>query len=298
MADDLGEQWWQEEKEPTGKEASGSREEVPEKDASVPAESGKKKNNVKKANLLKRKMTESEDKAQKTKKKNKPTECILVKPVKEEEAVKTLKKKRKKISDVLAKSAPKHAVPADLQQLVVQHFENKRSVIEMEELQLPDSCFLPPSDLTHTLSSYLKEICPKWAKLCKNHKEKKSLLVVIVCSSAHRALELIKLLTAFKGDAKVLKLFAKHIKIKEHIKLLEKGVAHLGVGTPGRIKALIEQDGLTLESLKYLVLDWNWRDQKLRRMMDIPEVKKETIELLEGGITAACRAGSLKLGLF
>lgn len=299
MADDLGEQWWQEEQEPTGKEASGSDEEFPEKEASVPAESEKKKNNGKKANLFKRKMTESDDKAQKAKKKKKPTECILVKPVTEEETVKTLKKKRKKkISDVLAKSAPKHAVPADLQQLVLQYFENKRSVIEMEELQLPDSCFLPPSDLTHTLSSYLKEICPKWAKLCKNHKESKSLLVWIVCSSAHRALELIKLLTAFKGDAKVLKLFAKHIKIKEHIKLLEKGVAHLGVGTPGRIKALIEQDGLTLESLKYLVLDWNWRDQKLRRMMDIPEVKKETIELLEGGITAACRAGSLKLGLF
>ncbi|KAJ1116912.1 hypothetical protein NDU88_005117 [Pleurodeles waltl] len=265
----------------------------------VPAESGIKKSSGKQTNVIKRKITDSDDKAQKEKKKKKPTECVLLKPVKEEESVKTLKKKRKKkISDVLAKSAPKQGVPADLQQIVVQHFENKRSVIEMEELQLPDSCFLPPSDLTHTLSSYLKEICPKWVKLCKNHKKKKSLLVLIVCSSAHRALDLIKLLTVFKGDAKVLKLFAKHIKIKEHIKLLEKGVAHLGVGTPGRIKALIDQDGLSLESLKYLVLDWNWRDQKLRRMMDIPEVKKETIELLEGGITSACRAGSMKLGLF
>lgn len=31
-------------------------------------------------------------------------------------------------------------------------------------------------------------------------------------------------------------------------------------------------DGLNLEALKYVVLDWNWRDQKLRRMSDIPEV--------------------------
>lgn len=31
-------------------------------------------------------------------------------------------------------------------------------------------------------------------------------------------------------------------------------------------------DGLCLNSTKYMILDWNWRDQKLRRMMDIPEV--------------------------
>lgn len=30
--------------------------------------------------------------------------------------------------------------------------------------------------------------------------------------------------------------------------------------------------GLNLNPLKFLVFDWNWRDQKLRRMMDIPEV--------------------------
>lgn len=31
-------------------------------------------------------------------------------------------------------------------------------------------------------------------------------------------------------------------------------------------------DGLSLKALKYVVLDWNWRDQKLRRMVDVPEV--------------------------
>jgi len=31
-------------------------------------------------------------------------------------------------------------------------------------------------------------------------------------------------------------------------------------------------EGLTVQGLRYLVLDWNYRDQKLRRMVDIPEV--------------------------
>lgn len=46
---------------------------------------------------------------------------------------------------------------------------------------------------------------------------------------------------AFKGQAKVLKLFAKHIKVDDQIKSLSKGVTHIAVGTPGRICALIEK---------------------------------------------------------
>nr|XP_033796758.1 protein CMSS1 isoform X2 [Geotrypetes seraphini] len=262
---------------------------------------------IKESSARKRKQQDLSEKSTKRKsrrpssvEKNKqPSKCALTLPEGEKENTKkTRTRKKKKISEILAKSDPKPGVPADLQKLLIQHFENKRTAIEMEELTLTDACFFPPSDLTHTLSSYLKEICPKWTKLCKNHQVKKSPLLLLICSSAHRALELIKLLSTFKGNSKVLKLFAKHIKIKEQIKLLEKNVIHLGVGTPGRVKALIEQEGLTLDSLKCLIFDWNWRDQKLRRMMEIPEVKKETMELLEMGMITACRASTLKLGLF
>ncbi|XP_069724346.1 protein CMSS1 isoform X3 [Phaenicophaeus curvirostris] len=242
---------------------------------------------------------DSDSKPPVTKKRKQPTECFLSQPEeKQETTVKAKRRKKKKISDILEKSAPKAGVPADLQNLLSQHFGENRSVIELEELKLSDTCFLPANDLTHSFSSYLKEICPKWAKLRKNHKEKKSVVMLVICGSALRSLELIKSMTAFKGDCKVLKLFAKHIKIKEHINMLEKGVFHIGVGTPGRVKALVEQDGLCLNSTKYMILDWNWRDQKLRRMMDIPEIKKETIDLLEMCIIKLCREGSVKLGLF
>ncbi|KAM6290260.1 protein CMSS1 isoform 2-T2 [Porphyrio hochstetteri] len=242
---------------------------------------------------------DSESKPPLAKKRKQPTECFLSQPEeKQESTVKPKKRKKKKISDILAKSTPKPGVPEDLQNLLSQYFGENRSVIEIEELKLSDSCFLPANDLTHSFSSYLKEICPKWAKLRKSHKEKKSVMILVICSSALRSLELIKSMTAFKGDCRVLKLFAKHIKIKEQMNMLEKGVFHIGVGTPGRVKALVEQDGLCLNSTKYMILDWNWRDQKLRRMMDIPEIKKETIDLLETSIIKLCREGSVKLGLF
>uniref|UniRef100_A0AC11ARM5 Cms1 ribosomal small subunit homolog n=1 Tax=Ovis aries TaxID=9940 RepID=A0AC11ARM5_SHEEP len=228
-----------------------------------------------------------------------PKECFLIQPKEtNEDAAKTRKRKKKKITDILAKSEPKPGTPEDLQKLMKGYYSSSRSVIELEELTLPDSCFLKANDLTHSLSSYLKEVCPKWVKLRKNHSEKKSVLMLIICGSAIRALELIRSMTAFKGDSKVIKLFAKHIKVQEQVKLLEKRVVHLGVGTPGRIKELIKQGGLHLNPLKFLIFDWNWRDQKLRRMMDIPEIRKEVFELLEMGVLSLCKTESLKLGLF
>ncbi|KAF4025993.1 hypothetical protein G4228_017982 [Cervus hanglu yarkandensis] len=214
-----------------------------------------------------------------SKKSKPPKECFLIQPKEtNEDAAKTRKRKKKKITDILAKSEPKPGTPEDLQQLMKDYYSTSRSVIELEELTLP--------------------VCPKWVKLRKNHNEKKSVLMLIICGSAVRALELIRSMTAFKGDSKVMKLFAKHIKVQEQVKLLEKRVVHLGVGTPGRIKELIKQGGLHLNPLKFLIFDWNWRDQKLRRMMDIPEIRKEVFELLEMGILSLCKTESLKLGLF
>lgn len=39
----------------------------------------------------------------------------------------------------------------------------------------------------------------------------------------------------------MLKLFAKHIKAEDQVKLLSKSVAHIGVGTPGRLNTLLEK---------------------------------------------------------
>ncbi|XP_053428667.1 protein CMSS1-like [Nycticebus coucang] len=204
-----------------------------------------------------------------SKKTNKPKDYFLIEPREtKEDTTKTRVRRKRKITGVLAKSEPKPETPADLQKLMEDYYSSNRSVIELEELSLPESCFLKANDLTHSLSS--KEICLMWVKLQKNHSEKKSILMLIIYSSAVQALELIRSMTAFRGDSKVMKLLAKHIKVQEQVKLLEKHMVHLGVGTPGRVKELIKQGALNLNPLKLLVFDWNWRDQKLRRMVDIP----------------------------
>ncbi|XP_060626707.2 protein CMSS1 isoform X1 [Anolis sagrei] len=294
MADTLEEPWWEARGAGGGGDSGTGR---------TPADLSDGESLKEEADISKATQQSEKPKLVPSKKRKQPAECVITadkeaSKVKNETGVKPKRRRKKKITDILAKSSPKPGVPEDLQKLLNEHFGAKRSVIELEELKLPDACFLPANDLTHSFSSYLKAICPKWAKLRKNHTEKKSLMILVICSSALRCLELIRSMAAFKGEGKVMKLFAKHIKIQEQVKKLEQSVIHVGVGTPGRVKALVEQGGLSLKSLKYVILDWNWRDQKLRRLIDIPEIRKETIELLETRVIKLCREGSVKLGLF
>ncbi|KAJ3591636.1 hypothetical protein NHX12_006768 [Muraenolepis orangiensis] len=301
MGDDLGDEWWTH--GGNNSDVSDKEEDAAVEEKKSPEESEKPPTPQAKAGKKRKGLTEPPANAQKKKKTGQEKETVVVQKTKQDDgstAANPKKKRRKKktITDVLAVSEPKPGCPADLQNIVVQYFSDKRSVIEMEELQLSDSNFLKSNDLTHSLSSYLKEVCPKWAKVQKQHTEKGSVALLIVCSSALRAIELIKQLTTFKGDAKVMKLFAKHIKVEEQVKLLQKGVTHIGVGTPGRLQCLMHKDGLTVQSLTHLVLDWNWRDQKYRRMADIPEIRVDLLKLLDTGKLRGCSDGKVKIGLF
>jgi len=52
----------------------------------------------------------------------------------------------------------------------------------------------------------------------------------------------------------------------------------IAVGTPGRIKALVEvedDEGLKLDKLRYLIIDANYVDGKKRTIFDIPETVKD-----------------------
>lgn len=65
-----------------------------------------------------------------------------------------IQKKKKTITDVLATSDPKPGSPVDLQSLVLEHFKDKRSVIELEELKLQGE-----SSLTFQLSHPTSVCC-------------------------------------------------------------------------------------------------------------------------------------------
>ncbi|XP_078372540.1 protein CMSS1-like [Oculina patagonica] len=179
------------------------------------------------------------------------------------------------------------------------------STLELEDVMIDDSCCLV-DDSTHTgaldeLLPYLNTVIPHWTghvnKLDKRG-DKGSPLLLFISSAATRAVELNRSAAEFKGKCKTVKLFAKHMKMSEQEEFLESHVVHFGIGTPSRILKLLKSDSLKTSRLKYVILDWTWRDQKLRRMIDISEVREELISLLKDFIFPLAKASKLKIGLF
>jgi len=179
------------------------------------------------------------------------------------------------------------------------------STIELEDLVIDETCCLT-DDTIHTgasedISKYLIKVVPDWSQSVARLKKKShrgSPILLLVSCAATRIVELNRSAVEFKGYCKTVKLFAKHIKVSEQELTLESQVVHFGIGTPSRILKLLQNGSLKTSRLKYVILDWTWRDQKLRRMIDIPEVRGELINLLKEYIFPLAKASKLKIGLF
>lgn len=71
--------------------------------------------------------------------------------------------------------------------------------------------------------------------------------------------------------------FAKHKKLKEQVEFVQKSKnpIHLVYATPQRLAQLVEAKALKLDLLKYVVIDYTWRDVKQKRFVDMPAIKEE-----------------------
>ncbi|XP_071801143.1 protein CMSS1-like [Asterias amurensis] len=218
---------------------------------------------------------------------------------------KSSKRKRRtkqKISEYLSKSTPKPATPKEVLTKMDGYFKQKLSPLELEDLQLAESDFLEHNASSLPLSSYLETAVPRWGRdlEAKRPKETKTCLLLVISSSARRAVDVNRDANDFKGKQCVsAKLFSKHMKIQEQTSFLAKNRTQFAVGTPNRIAALLQQEALNLSGTRYVVLDWNWRDVKFRRMCDIPELRADLFGLFEKYIIPQAKNGhKLKIGIF
>jgi len=76
--------------------------------------------------------------------------------------------------------------------------------------------------------------------------------------------------------------FAKHKKLQEQIDFIKnsKTPIHLVYATPQRLAQLVEADALKLNLLKYVCIDYTARDCKLKRFVDIPDLKEEFLKFI------------------
>lgn len=101
----------------------------------------------------------------------------------------------------------------------------------------------------------------------------------------------------FASQARIAKLFAKHIKIQEQAELLKTTPIHLAVGTPQRLVALAEQGHLSMEQLELVVIDTDTTKGNYNLMEQLSG-REPLFTFLNTYIAPRMQAGESKLGLF
>ncbi|XP_065865008.1 uncharacterized protein [Euphorbia lathyris] len=120
--------------------------------------------------------------------------------------------------------------------------------------------------------------------------------VLILSTSAIRAIELLRGLRSFTKECHAVKLFSKHMKVEEQVALLKNRV-NFGSGTPSRVKKLIDIEALGLSRLQLLVLDIH-TDVKGYSLLTLPQVRDEFWDLYKNYFHPRILQGHLRICLF
>ncbi|KAL4074499.1 U3-containing 90S pre-ribosomal complex subunit-domain containing protein [Scleroderma yunnanense] len=142
-------------------------------------------------------------------------------------------------------------------------------------------------------------------RLAQKSKVAGSPTLLFIAGAALRVADVTRILKSRKlrGDkgGEVAKLFARHIKLAEHVTYLSQTKIGSAVGTPGRVgKLLCERDVLSVSQLTHIILDISYRDVKKRNLFDIPETRDEVFRMIFGApeLLQAIREGKIKVVLF
>lgn len=112
-----------------------------------------------------------------------------------------------------------------------------------------------------SMATFLKSGVLASFKRLKKWKVEKSPMVIIICISALRAVEILKEISSL--NIRAAKLFAKHMNLADQISMLKNNSYPIAVGTPNRLLKLIQcgagdgekRGALSLESTELIVID-------------------------------------------
>jgi len=156
-----------------------------------------------------------------------------------------------------------------------------------------------------TLPDFIAKVLPTLrTRLGQRSKSNASPTLIYVAGAALRVADVTRVLKTrtLRGDrgGEIAKLFARHIKLEEHVTYLKRTKVGAAVGTSGRLGKLLEIDALSVSALTHIILDVSYRDAKKRSVLDIPETRDEVFAkvLASPKIMQALKAGTVQLILF
>jgi hypothetical protein len=113
----------------------------------------------------------------------------------------------------------------------------------------------------------------------KSDENNGSPVVLIICSSAIRATQVISSLSK-TIKCRIAKLFAKHFKLQDQIEILSKQQFTVAVGTPNRLLKLAEYGALKLHQLRAVIIDMH-KDEKNFSVLSMPDVNNDLVEFMK-----------------
>ncbi|KAL9086254.1 MAG: hypothetical protein Q9159_004260 [Coniocarpon cinnabarinum] len=179
------------------------------------------------------------------------------------------------------------ALFADYLARAVKRFEPKLSLVEVEDLRIPQSAFADGTNWTglrtcENLPSFLESTTNRSkAELSKAPVEKGAPHTIVLCGAAIRAADVTRALRCYQSkEATVAKMFAKHIKLKDAIEFTKGARITVGVGTAQRIQDLINEGALSLSHLRHVIIDGSWSGPKKRTLFEQSDAAVPTVRLL------------------
>ncbi|PBP22995.1 hypothetical protein BUE80_DR006162 [Diplocarpon rosae] len=185
------------------------------------------------------------------------------------------------LADYVAKQTKKH--------------ESDLSTIELEDKYLPASAIQDTTSWTKPrtldkLPAFLEKFAGNSTKLWSASKKNGAPHTIIVSAAGLRAAEIARQIkprsfhnhflhknrmmrTFSTKDAIVAKLFAKHIKLQDSIKFLKSTRTGIAVGTPARLKDLMDDGALQVDRLERIVVDASHIDVKKRGILEMKETQ-------------------------
>ncbi|CAG8982954.1 hypothetical protein HYALB_00003532 [Hymenoscyphus albidus] len=158
-------------------------------------------------------------------------------------------------------------------------FESDLSSIELEDKYIPaseihDTTSWDKPRILDNLPGFLEKFAGNSTKLWSASKKSGAPHTIMVTAAGLRAAEIARIMRKFQTkDATVAKLFAKHIKLQDSVKFLKSTRTGIAVGTPTRLKDLMDDGALDVDRLERIVIDASHIDIKKRGILDMKETQ-------------------------
>lgn len=165
--------------------------------------------------------------------------------------------------------------------------ERELSAVELADRHFPENAIQDTSqwDRPRTLenfASFFKHFSSDFRTIPELPKGNPRTL--IVAASGLRAADISRALknglAKEEGRLSIAKLFAKHIKFPEAVKMCNTMKMDIGVGTPHRISELLTHGALSSANLESIIVDMSHIDQKKRGILDMKDLYTALVDLL------------------